>query len=118
MKTIVIIFMIYILLLNILTTYRIYKDELYEPWQKAVQFLLIWCVPLIGALLIASMLNRTSFSEIKLPNYLGWLGGIFFLSDHSTQKGYPSSMNDNGDLTGGVEPGCYMSADSGGCGGE
>jgi hypothetical protein len=36
MKNIVMIFVLYVLLLNLIVSYRLYRDELYEPWQKGV----------------------------------------------------------------------------------
>ncbi len=116
MKIILFTFGIYVFLLNLLTSYRLYKDELYEPWQKAVQFLVVWLVPLVGGMFSAVMLNRTLSSEVDMPKYLAWLGVLFFLTNNSTQ-GYPSSMNDYSDYGGGVEPGCHV-GDGGGCGGE
>jgi len=108
----------YVLLLDLITSYRLYKDELYEPWQKAVQFVIIWMLPLLGAFFIAVLLNRTVDATVKLPKYFRWIGGLFLLSNNHTMQGYPSSMNDYGDHNGaGGDFGCH-GGDGGGCGGE
>jgi hypothetical protein len=116
MKNIVMIFVLYVLLLNLIVSYRLYRDELYEPWQKGVQFLLIWLLPLLGGFIVSYFLNRTLESQIRMPKYLKWVGSFFLLGGLSKQNGYPSSMNDYGDYNGGVDPGYHCGVD-GGCGG-
>jgi hypothetical protein len=115
MQNILIPFVLYVLLLNLIASYRLYRDELYEPWQKGVQFLLIWLLPLLGGMIVSVFLNRTLESQIQMPKYLVWAGGLFFLNNNSMQ-GYPSSMNDYGDCIGGVDLGYHCGVD-GDCGG-
>jgi hypothetical protein len=116
MKGLLIIFACYVLLLNLIVSYRLYRDPLYEPWQKGVQFLLIWLLPLLGGFIVSYFLNRTLESQIRMPKYLKWVGSFFLLGGLSKQNGYPSSMNDYGDYNGGVDPGYHCGVD-GGCGG-
>jgi hypothetical protein len=116
MENILIPFVLYVLLLNLIASYRLYRDELYAPWQKRVQFLIIWLLPLLGGLIVSVLLNRTLEPQIRMPKYLKWVGSFFLLGGLNKQNGYPSSTNDYGDCTGGVDPGYHCGAD-GGCGG-
>ena len=48
---------IYIILFNIVTTYRLIKTDMYDTTQKIFQTVIIWLLPLIGVGGIASFLN-------------------------------------------------------------
>ena len=48
---------IYIILFNIVTTYRLIKTDMYGMTQKIFQAIIIWLFPLLGAAGISSFLN-------------------------------------------------------------
>ena len=48
----------YLVLLNVVTTYRLLKSEDYETIQKIVQFILLWTIPLLGVTLVIFFLNQ------------------------------------------------------------
>ena len=48
---------IYIVLFNIVTTYRLIKTDMYDTTQKIFQTIIIWLLPLVGAGGISSFLN-------------------------------------------------------------
>ncbi|WP_294966968.1 hypothetical protein [Sulfurimonas sp.] len=48
----------YLVLLNIVTTYRLLKIEDYKVTQKIIQFILLWTIPLIGVLIVSLFLNQ------------------------------------------------------------
>ena len=48
----------YLVLLNIVTTYRLLKTEDYKAVQKTVQFILLWTIPLLGVLIVTFFLNQ------------------------------------------------------------
>ena len=49
-------FGIYLILLNVIISYRVLHDEFYTPIQKTVQALFIWLLPLIGAITVSYFL--------------------------------------------------------------
>ena len=48
----------YLVLLNVVTTYRLLKTEDYESIQKIVQFIFLWTIPLIGVSIVTFFLNQ------------------------------------------------------------
>ncbi|SFV53684.1 hypothetical protein MNB_SM-4-387 [hydrothermal vent metagenome] len=48
----------YLILLNIVTTYRLLKAEDYEVTQKTIQFILLWTIPFLGVLIVTFFLNQ------------------------------------------------------------
>lgn len=48
----------YLVILNIVTTYRLFKSEDYEINQKIIQFILLWTIPLLGVLVVTFFLNQ------------------------------------------------------------
>ena len=61
---------IYLLLLNIIATLRLSKSELNEKAQKVFQTILIWILPLIGAVIVSMLLNQEEPMELKKKNIL------------------------------------------------
>ncbi|QOP41395.1 hypothetical protein [Sulfurimonas marina] len=57
MNGILIILVIYLFLFNIITTFRLFKTDMYDSFQKSVQILILWIIPLMGAAFIAHFLN-------------------------------------------------------------
>jgi len=49
----------YLVLLNIVTTYRLLKMGDYEISQKVIQFILLWILPFFGTLLVTYFLNQS-----------------------------------------------------------
>lgn len=48
---------IYIILFNIVTIYRLIRTDMYSKTQKIFQTIIIWLLPLLGAAGISSFLN-------------------------------------------------------------
>lgn len=61
---------IYLLLLNIIATLRLSKSELNENPQKVFQTILIWVLPVIGAVIVSMLLNQDEPLELKKKNIL------------------------------------------------
>jgi hypothetical protein len=51
--------------LQVWATVRVFKSDLYERDQKWMQAKLIWLVPLIGAMLVLSVLKEDDTSDPK-----------------------------------------------------
>jgi hypothetical protein len=51
--------------LQVWATVRVYRSDLYERDQKWMQAKLIWLVPLIGAMLVLSVLKEDDTSDRK-----------------------------------------------------
>jgi hypothetical protein len=68
--TYIVLAIIYLFFLNIVTTFRLLKSELYEKSQKVFQTILIWLLPLIGALFVSMLLNQHEAIELKNKNIL------------------------------------------------
>jgi len=49
---------IYIILFNIVATYRLIQTDMYDATQKIFQAIIIWLFPLLGAVGISSFLNN------------------------------------------------------------
>jgi hypothetical protein len=82
-------------------TRRLLASDFFDPWQKRMQLLIIWCIPIIGAALVASML--LPHIEIKrghLPLLeLLVLSAFVSSSSHSAGFGQPHDGN-TGDVDG------------------
>ncbi len=71
---------IYLLLLNIITTIRLSKSELNEKSQKVYQTILIWLLPLIGAVIVSTLLNQDEPVEFKNKNiFKNFMLFVFFI---------------------------------------
>lgn len=51
------IILLYLFVINIVTTIRLLKSNEHEVFQKAIQVLLIWLLPIVGILLVSHFLN-------------------------------------------------------------
>ena len=75
------IIILYLVLLNVFTTYRLIKDYYYNAIQKSIQLMIIWFIPLIGAMIVGHFNTQ---EKIKLKGiwkqylWLSRLGGILF----------------------------------------
>jgi len=57
----VIVFFIFLLISgNIYTSYRMFKSDNYENFQKAFQLFIIWCIPFIGMFTVLFFLSDGS----------------------------------------------------------
>ena len=96
MKNLIIIFGVYLLLLNIVTSYRVFKSDSYSLLQKIFQFFLIWLLPLIGSIIVASFLNSLSNTSISIakkhPMISSLLAFLFFI-EFKQISGFPSNSN-------------------------
>ncbi len=71
---------IYLLLLNIITTIRLSKSELNEKSQKVYQTILIWLLPLIGAVVVLTLLNQDEPVEFMNKNiFKNFMLFVFFI---------------------------------------
>jgi len=110
------IFFIYIVLLNCITTYRLVNSDCYDTVQKSIQFLIIWMIPLIGVLIIASFLNQiplelNSFWK-KYSKTAKYLSMPFFIA---IKKNKSTVRNDeDGNAIGGCYCGSHYEVDSAG----
>jgi len=68
--TYIVLTVIYIFILNVIATIRLSKSELYEKSQKVFQTILIWVLPLIGAVFVSMLLNQDEPIELKKKNIL------------------------------------------------
>jgi len=68
--TYIVLAVIYFLILNVIATMRLSKSELNEKPQKVFQTILIWILPLIGAVIVSMLLNQDEPIELKKKNAL------------------------------------------------
>jgi hypothetical protein len=59
-----------LVLLQVWATVRVYRSDLYEREQKWMQTKLIWLVPLIGAMLVLSVMKEDDTSDRKNRTHL------------------------------------------------
>lgn len=62
--------LIYLLILNVIATIRLLKSELNENPQKLFQTILIWLLPLLGAVVISMLLNQDESIDLKKKNII------------------------------------------------
>jgi len=112
------IFFIYIVLLNIITSYRLFRDDYYTTWQKSIQYLLVWSFPIVGSSIVIYFLHEEIDASKKYPWIVRVVARLFMLNltKDAYVTRYSSSMNDNGgnDCIGFMETSCG----DGGCGGD
>jgi hypothetical protein len=77
------ILIIYIVIVNLVTSYRLVIDEYYDNVQKTIQLLIIWLLPLLGAAIIAWFLNENKSELVgmckKYPKLSTFFGKAFFI---------------------------------------
>ncbi|CAA6822052.1 MAG: Unknown protein [uncultured Sulfurovum sp.] len=77
------IFITYVLLVSLVTTYRLMHDDFYNIKQKIIQLFIIWLLPLVGSAIVAWFLNENSSEPEgiwkKYPKISNLLGKIFFI---------------------------------------
>jgi hypothetical protein len=56
--------------LQVWATVRVYRSDLYEREQKWLQAKLIWLVPLVGAMLVLSVMKEDDTSDRKNRTHL------------------------------------------------
>ncbi len=118
----VIFFGAYVVLLNMVTSYRLLRDEVYSLLQKTVQMLFVWFVPLIGAVTVSYFLNQIP-KPAKQWWQRNWLtAGVLSLLLHiryarTKPDGYPNSMNTYGPDVSGEQYHCEGVGGDGACGG-
>ena len=49
----------YLLLLNLITSYRVFRSEDYSFLQKFIQFMILWLLPFISLFVVTHFLNQT-----------------------------------------------------------
>ena len=70
------IFISYLVVLNIFTSYRLIKDEYYTSIQKSIQLLIIWFVPLFGAMIVAYFNTEEKRKSKGIYKKLSWLSRV------------------------------------------
>ena len=90
----------YLLILNVVATIRLSKSELNEKTQKVFQTILIWILPLFGAIIVSMILNHHEPMELKKKNLLKSIVLFIFLVkikiDNTTKeyKGHGKTATD------------------------
>jgi len=84
------IFIIYLVVLNLFTSYRLLKDDYYDSIQKSIQMLLIWLVPLLGAMVVAHFNTKEKVKLKGIWKKLSWLSRVgaafFFIKLYSKRE--------------------------------
>jgi uncharacterized protein YacL len=108
----------YLVLLNVVTTYRLLREDNYETIQKTIQFILLWILPLLGALLVTFFLNQSPIilneKMSKIEIILKILFFPLFIKIGSKRKS--NSLNNINNQ--GYEAGIYESSGEGSGGGD
>ena len=89
----------YTFILNMVTTIRVYYEDYYQGWQSVLIIMIIWLIPLLGAMSVAFFLNATplflSGVWAKNPRFSHFFGWLFLINiPHKRYEGYPDSSND------------------------
>jgi hypothetical protein len=87
-------------LLNIVATVFIVQSETATPRQKALQLIIVWVVPLVGAIIIIAVLKATGQERERSfdsgSSTTSWMPGMGPESDHSHRGGYGEGSGDAG----------------------
>ena len=116
----------YLLLLNIVVSIRIVRDDTEELWRKVLFVFLVWIVPFFGAFFISLLLNAISYKPkgwwLSHPAVTRFVTTLFIIkiSHPKTFAGYPSDANNYGWYNGAWDGGwhCDGFGDGGACGGD
>ena len=104
MMTYILILIVYILIVNLITSYRLISDDFYNKIQKIIQLIIIWILPLLGVTIIAWFLNQNNVELIglwkKYPKISAILGKLVFIK--ITKKDYVSGYSSDVDHIGGT----------------
>jgi len=84
----------YLLVLNVIATYRISKSELTEKPQKVAQTVLIWVLPLVGAVIVSMLLNQDEPIELKKKSMAKTILLFLFIVKVKTDKKQRKQNND------------------------
>ena len=57
MEYLILLLIVYLLILNIITTIRLIKSNELESFQKTIQILIVWLLPILGVFLVSHFLN-------------------------------------------------------------
>jgi len=118
MNILLVVAIAYIVLLNLITSYRLFRDDYYNTLQKSTQYLLVWSLPIVGSFIVIHFLHEEIDVSKKYPWIVRIVAGLFMLklTKDVNGIGYPTSMNDNGENegTGFIKTSCG----DGGCGGD
>lgn len=113
METIIVITLIYFILLNVITSYRLIKSNGYEKKQKFYQILIIWLIPILGVILVSSLLNdekvKISKDLPKIPSRVLELLFLIFLVNYNTY-----SVDEDGNISLDETSSSFGSSDGGG----
>ena len=130
MKIFLSIVLVYALLLNIVISYRMMKDDYYEVWKKVLFGIFIWLLPFIGSRVISFLLEPVTVRGwwLKHLGVTRLVTSLFFIeinykkSFHmvDSSNGYDAAVADNGHYA--QQGHCYdygdcAGGDSGGDGG-
>lgn len=68
---------------NIYTSYRMYKSDYYEHFQKIFQLFMIWCIPFVGILIVLFFLSDERSSTPSFSDNSGAETGYSSCTDGS-----------------------------------
>jgi len=124
MMKVLILVTVYLLVLNIVVSIRIFRSA-EERYRKVIFFVLVWMLPLLGAVFVASLLNAVAYKPrgwwLKHLVITRLLASLFMIkiAHPKSFAGYPGSENDYGWYNGAWDGGsCDGWADGGACGGD
>ena len=89
--TYMVLVVIYIFTFNVIATLRLSKSELNEKEQKILQTILIWIVPLVGAVTVSVLLNQDEPIKMKKKNIIKSILYFIFIvkvKKDENKKGY------------------------------
>ncbi len=110
---------IFVLYLNVVASYHVFKVDSLEKDQRIYQLLIVWLIPILGSVIIASFhLSDKDYvrdqKKIKTPGSSIINLFVFITFAKMGSSGYIPGANDGG----GIDPGGYDSGADGGGGGE
>jgi len=107
----------YVVVLNTITAYRLFKDEDYNITQKLMQFLVIWIVPIFGSFLVAHFINQKVESDKKYFFLIRAVAGLFAIRLTKEIEKEPTVSNGDCGCGDTVDLHNFGFSDSGGFGG-
>ena len=75
-----------LLIINLIVTYKLLKDEYYEKKQKIIQLFIIWLLPILGAILVYLFLNKEKENN-KKNQYSGGIDPGYYDSGGGSSGG-------------------------------
>ena len=84
------ILIIYLVVLNLFTSYRLLNDDYYDRMQKSIQMFIVWILPFFGAILIAHFNTKEKIKLAGIYKRLSlvsrFVAMIFFIKLYSKKE--------------------------------